>query len=171
VPVETLSAVPSIVEALRPTVARDAVVVAPDLGAAKLATMYGEQLGLPVAMVRKRRVSGTEVSAEELYGDVEGRSLLVVDDMISTGGTVQRAVEAAIERGARGEVYLAATHGLFVGSAAERLKSLPLQRIVVTDSIGAPPDVELPLQVVGLAPLIAMSVREMARTPVSASSG
>jgi ribose-phosphate pyrophosphokinase len=137
VPVEMLSAVPVLARAVTGDLAEDAVVVAPDLGAVKLAERYAALLERPVAVVRKTRVSGEAVRAEELVGEVAGRSALIVDDMISTGGTIEAAVRVLQAFGASREVVVVATHGLLVASAHKRLAPL-VDRLVVTDSLAGP---------------------------------
>jgi ribose-phosphate pyrophosphokinase len=138
VPVRHLSAMPSLAERLKGIVPREAVVVAPDLGAVKLADRYARALELPVAFVRKERVSGLDVEVHGVTGDVRGRALVVVDDMISTAGTIVAAARACIDSGARAELYVAATHGLFVERSSERLRALPLKALLTSDSLPAP---------------------------------
>jgi ribose-phosphate pyrophosphokinase len=157
-PVEMLTAVPGLAAALTPLVPSGAVVVAPDLGAVKLAEHYAARLGASVAVVRKTRVSGTRVRAEELAGDVEGRAAIVVDDMISTGGTIEAAVRVLLGHGAASEIVVAATHGLLVKTATERLSALPLRRLLVTDSVAQEKTSALPVQVHSIAPLLADAV-------------
>ena len=158
IPVETLTAVSAIANTLVPAVTPDAVVVAPDLGAVKLAERYASLLGLSVVIVRKTRVSGTTVRAEELVGQVDGRPAIVVDDMISTGATIEAAVRLLLDNGARPDVVVAATHGLFVGEAVERLAKLPLRRLVVTDSLSGVESLALPVEVTSIAPLLATAI-------------
>ena len=137
VPVEMLGAAPVLARALESTIAEDAVVVAPDLGAVKLAERFAALLGRSVAVVRKTRVSGTSVRAEELVGDVRGCAAVIVDDMISTGGTIEAAARVLHSLGARDGIVVAATHGLLVGPACDRLVTVGLQRLLVTDSLPA----------------------------------
>jgi len=158
IPVETLTAVSAIADTLLPAVTPDAVVVAPDLGAVKLAERYASLLGLPVVIVRKTRMSGTTVRAEELVGQVDGRPAIVVDDMISSGATIEAAVRLLLDNGARPDVVVAATHGLFVGEAVERLAKLPLRRLVVTDSLSGVESHALPVEVTSIAPLLATAI-------------
>jgi ribose-phosphate pyrophosphokinase len=158
IPVETLTAVPAIANTLLPAVTPDAVVVAPDLGAVKLAERYASLLGLSVVIVRKTRVTGAIVRAEELVGQVDGRPAIVVDDMISTGATIEAAVRLLLDNGARPDVIVAATHGVFVGNAVERLASLPLRSLVVTDSLGVVEGLALPVEVTSIAPLLATAI-------------
>ncbi|MBI4500458.1 MAG: ribose-phosphate diphosphokinase [Gemmatimonadetes bacterium] len=157
VPVEHLTAVPLLVDALRAGVARDTVVVAPDLGAAKLADRYAALLGLPAAMVHKTRESGSRVRAGAIAGDVSGRAVLIVDDMISTGGTNEAAVAALRTAGCRAELDIAATHGLLVGGAVERLQRLHPRRITVTDS-ALHRDLPAPFEVLSVAALLADAI-------------
>lgn len=160
-PVTHLTAVPVLAEALRPAVGEDSVVVAPDLGAAKLADAYARLLGLPLAVVYKLRAPSGEVSVRQVAGDVRDRRPLVVDDMISTGTTVDAAVDALLDRGCRPDVLVAATHGLFVGGAADRLERPEVVRVAATDSL--PPAARAPrrLEVVRLAPLLAEAIRRI----------
>lgn len=161
VPLEHLTAVPLIVETLRPELPQDSVIVAPDLGATKLAERYARLLQLPVAFVHKRRVSGERVTVRGVTGEVRGRAALVVDDMITTGGTVEAAILAVLEAGCRPEIAVAATHGLFVGKAAQRLRALPVRRVVTTDSVAPALTDGLPLERVGLAPLLAEAISRL----------
>jgi ribose-phosphate pyrophosphokinase len=135
VPVESLSAIPTLTAAVR--LDGLGVVVAPDLGAVRLAERFAGALGLPVAVVRKTRTSGTEVRAEELVGDVSGRRPIVVDDMIATGATIEAAARLAGQRGAAAGLVVAAAHGVFVGEWPETLHRLCPSRVVVTDTLGS----------------------------------
>lgn len=137
------------------------IIVAPDLGAAKLAQRYAAFLKLPVAYIQKVRQSGREVNVVNVVGDVFGRSPIVIDDMISTGGTIVSAVEAILDEGCLPEVALVATHALLVGDAPRRFASLSLQTMLVTDSIHRPLDVSLPIKRVSIAPMIADSIKQL----------
>jgi ribose-phosphate pyrophosphokinase len=161
IPVETLTAVSAIADALLPAVTPDTVVVAPDLGAVKLAERYASLLGLSVVIVRKTRLTGTTVRAEELVGQVSGRPAIVVDDMISTGATIEAAVRLLLDNGACPDVIVAATHGLFVDEAVERLAKLPLRRLVVTDTLGRVESHALPVEVTSIAPLLAAAIGQL----------
>lgn len=154
-PLEHLTAVPLLCDALRPRLPADAVIVAPDLGATKLSERYARLLGLPVAFVHKRRLTGERVTVRGVTGEVRDRAPLVVDDMITTGGTVEAAIGAVLEAGARPDVTVCATHGLFVANAAARLTALPVTRLLTTDSVIAGDAGGLPLERAGLAPLLA----------------
>jgi ribose-phosphate pyrophosphokinase len=160
-PVTHLTGVPVMVEALRRFMHDDCVVVAPDLGAVKLADTYARRLGLPLAVIYKIRASPAAVAARSVAGDVRGRRPVVVDDMISTGSTVEAAVGALLDHGAQSEVLVAATHGLFVGGATERLNRPEIVRVLSTDSLPPAPHPPGRLEVVRLAPLLAEAVRRV----------
>jgi ribose-phosphate pyrophosphokinase len=157
VPVEMLTAVPVLARAISRDLAEDAVVVAPDLGAVKLAERYAALVGRQVAVVRKTRVSGAAVRAEELVGQVEGRSALIVDDMISTGSTIEAAARVLRAHGATGDIVVAATHGLLVAPAAARLAALA-SRLVVTDSLPCTDQHELRIEIRSIAALLADAI-------------
>lgn len=148
-------------EAARPWIAAKTVIVAPDLGAVKLAERYGSLIQMPVAIVHKTRLSGEEVAVRAISGEVKGRSVLIVDDMISTGGTVEAAIEALITAGCAPDFLVIASHALFVGHAVERFRRLAVRRFFVTDSVPVPTDASLPTQMVSLAPLLAEAIRRL----------
>jgi ribose-phosphate pyrophosphokinase len=109
-------------------------VVSPDVGNIKIASRYVSDLGGELAIVHKRRVSSKEVQAQELIGTVDGRNILMCDDMITTGGTVCSAAKLVKERGAK-KIYVGATHGVFASEAIEKLDKAPIDEVVVTDTI------------------------------------
>ncbi|MDG1979085.1 MAG: ribose-phosphate pyrophosphokinase [Phycisphaerales bacterium] len=138
IPVDHLSAAPVFVEhflASRDAL-REIVVVSPDVGNVKVANMYATVLGCDLAIVDKRRQSGTEVTVKNLIGDVDGRTVLMFDDMISTAGTVCEAARLVKERGAT-DVVVSATHPVLVGMAMERIADSPISRVNVCDTIPA----------------------------------
>ena len=151
IPVETVTGSSVLAAAVGPSL-HDRVVVAPDLGAVKLAERVATQLRLPVAMVRKMRLSGSTVRADDLVGDVEGCEAIIVDDMIATGSTIAAAAGLVTARGALAHPIVVATHGLFVGSAVDRLGRLALARLLVTDTV-APPGPSA-TEVCSIAPLL-----------------
>jgi ribose-phosphate pyrophosphokinase len=164
IPVEHVSAIPILAEAVRPSVDKDAVIVSPDLGAVKMAEHYARLLGLSVAIIHKTRISGAEVTVQRIIGDVRNREIVVVDDMITTGATIEKAVKALLDAGCSSSgINVVASHGLFVGNAAERLAQLPITRIYVSDSVPRPELFPLPLQVSSLAPLLAETIQRLYR--------
>lgn len=166
VPMEKVTAVPLLARALGEHVARaaprQAVVVAPDLGAVKLAREYARLLSLPMAVVHKVRTSGTDVSVERIAGEVRGCRPIIVDDMISTGGTIVAAGRAAQEEGSEGDLVVAATHAVLVPGALERLRAGGVRELMVTDTL-APSPSEPWTTVVPVAELLADAVRRAVR--------
>ena len=136
IPVDHLSASPVFIEHFLSN--RDSlgeiVVVSPDVGNVKVANMYANVLGCDLAIVDKRRQSGSEVVVKNLIGEVEGRTVLMFDDMISTAGTVCEAAKLVMERGAT-DVMVSATHAVLVGLAMERIADSPISTVNVTDTI------------------------------------
>lgn len=162
IPVEHVSAVSLLADAVRPSVHKDAVVVSPDLGAVKMAEHYARLLGLSVAIVHKTRISGAEVTVQRISGNVRDREIVVVDDMITTGATIEKAVKLDAGCSSSG-IKVVASHGLFVGKAAERLAQLPIKTVYVSDSVPRPEQFPLPLQVSSLAPLLAETIQRLYR--------
>ena len=157
---EHLSAVGLLCNAIA-SPASDSVLVAADMAALRLAERYARVLNLPIAIVAKVRVSDEKVVARSLIGDVRGRKPLIVDDIIITGGTIEAAVNAVVAAGAIPSATVVATHGLFVGPAAERLAALPITRLLVTDSVEISSGLKLPIEVISLAPLLAQVISRL----------
>ncbi|GIH64838.1 ribose-phosphate diphosphokinase [Microbispora siamensis] len=166
-PVETLTAAPALARAAGRAVPEEAVVVAPDLGAVTLARHYARLLERPVALVRKKRLTGADVRAEQVFGDVTGRPALVVDDMISTGATIEATAEALLAQGAAPPFAVAATHGLFAGDARERLRRTEIRGLirglVVTDTLPQDEAALPSLEVCPVAPLLAGAIGRLHR--------
>jgi len=160
VPLEHFTAVPLLVDALRGRLTPDTVVVAPDLGAAKLADRYATLLGLSAAIVHKTRESGSRVRTGAIAGDVYGRPVLLVDDMISTGGTIEAAVAALRQAGCGSGIDIAATHALLAGGAVERLQRLQPRRIVVTDT-ALHRELPAPFEILSVAGLLADTIARL----------
>lgn len=162
-PVEHLTATALLAAAIRPQPADRPVVVAPDLGAVRLADRYAAIWQCPAATIQKTRVSGTDVRVQQIVGEVRDRTPFIVDDMISTGGTVAAAVRALLAAGCRPAITVVATHGVFADRAAATLRDLPITRIVTTDSVAARADLALPVEVVSVAPLLAQAIARLDR--------
>ncbi|MCA9994370.1 MAG: ribose-phosphate diphosphokinase [Anaerolineales bacterium] len=122
----------------------DAVVVTPDLGFAKKGRNYAAELDLPLAFVEKRRVGNSgQRQALSLIGSVEGKDVIIVDDLVDTAGSIREAVELVKASGAN-DVYVSFTHPVLSDPATERLRQLPIKEIVTTDTIPIPPEKMLP---------------------------
>jgi ribose-phosphate pyrophosphokinase len=162
IPVEHVTAVPILAEALRSSVQRNAVIVSPDVGAVKMAERYAKLLDLPVAIIHKTRISGAEVSVRRIVGDVCAKEVVIVDDMITTGGTIEQAIKALLEAGCSpAGIKVAASHPLLVGPAAERLGKLPIERMYVSDSVPTPETFPVPIQVSSVASLLAAMIQRL----------
>jgi ribose-phosphate pyrophosphokinase len=136
IPVDHMTAAPVLLEYLDANRAQygEIAVVSPDVGNVKVANMYADRLGAELAIIDKRRKSGFEVVTRNVIGDVEGRTVLMIDDMISTAGTICEAANVVMEHGAR-DVLCAATHAVLVGPAVDRIAESPISRVIVTDTV------------------------------------
>jgi ribose-phosphate pyrophosphokinase len=159
--VEHLSAVPLLAQALQAETSSSSVLIAPDLGAVKLARNYSKLLGLPIVYLHKSRTGASEVSVRNVVGEVTDRSPILVDDMISTGGTLISAMKALLDRGCTPHFTIAATHGLLVGDAFHRLTSLPVSRIILTDSISQPAFTGPAAKTVSLSRLLGEAIKKL----------
>ncbi len=159
VPVDHLYAAPVLTGYFREKRLEQPVVVAPDVGAAKMARGFARRLDASFAIIDKRRPSQNVAEVMQVVGEVEGRHCIIVDDMIDTAGTLQSVVAALKERGAR-EIYAAATHPLLSGPAVERLQNSELVEVVVTNTLELPADKRFPkLRVLSIAELLARAIR------------
>jgi ribose-phosphate pyrophosphokinase len=138
---------------------QDFTVVSTDEGFAKKARTLADRLNAPLAIVEKRRLGNNGiVESMGIIGNVDKRNVLIVDDEIDTAGSLTQAVHVVLEHGAL-DVYCCATHGIFSGSALERLKNAPLKEIIITDSIPSPDIEQLPnLTVLSVAELFAGTI-------------
>jgi ribose-phosphate pyrophosphokinase len=138
IPVDHLYAMPVFMEFFGQLDLSGFTVVAPDLGSVKMARAYANRLSVPLAIIEKRRPAANTAEVLNVIGidEVEGRNLLIIDDMIDTGTTLIRAAERLKESGAR-DIYACATHAVLSGDALDRLEKSPISKIVVTDTFPA----------------------------------
>lgn len=162
IPVDVLTAVATLSNELRGRLPEDVVIVSPDVGRVKMAAEYAQSFGAPVAVLHKRRESATKTKVTHVVGDVRDRPCLIIDDMISTGGTIAESVEALIEAGARPEITVTATHGVFVEGCREKLGHKAVREVLVTDTIPVADQGWQRLKVVSAGPLIAAFLRRIA---------
>jgi ribose-phosphate pyrophosphokinase len=163
IPVDTLTAVPELCAALCHYLPPGTVVVSPDEGRVKMAAEYARRLGVGVAVLHKERKNGSETRVKHVVGNVRDRACLIIDDMISTGGTITESIISLIECGARTEITVAATHGLFVQDAREKLsRHEAVRQIFVTDTVPVKRGEWPQLQIVSIAPLIAAAINRCA---------
>jgi ribose-phosphate pyrophosphokinase len=138
-------------------------IVSPDAGRVRVAERWTDMLGSPLAIIHKRRDPDVpnEAKVTEVVGDVRGRTCVLVDDMIDTGGTIVKAADALFDNGAA-EVIVTATHGVFSGPAADRLKNSRITEVVVTNTLPIAEDKRIDkLTVLSIAPLVARAIREV----------
>ncbi|MFV0633779.1 ribose-phosphate diphosphokinase [Demequina sp.] len=163
-PVDHLWAMPMLAQYVRTRVAPDNLtIVSPDAGRVRLADQWSDHLGAPLAIIHKRRDPSVpnQVKVHELVGQVEGRTCVLVDDMIDTGGTIVQAAEALFENGAK-DVIVASTHGLLSGPAVERLRDSGISEVVITDTLPITEDKQFDkLTVLSIAPLLARAINEV----------
>jgi ribose-phosphate pyrophosphokinase len=134
IPVDHLSAGPVIAKWFKSLNISDRVFVSPDVGNVKRAQVYAEMMNGELCFIDKRRKSGTQIESKHVVGEVAGKNILMVDDMITTGGTVTEAVKILKANGAL-DIYMAATHAVFAPPALERLAKCEYAKLAVTDTI------------------------------------
>jgi len=162
VPVDVLQALPVLCDAVEQLGLEDWVVVSPDAGFAKQARRYASVLHAPLAIADKRR-TGHDEHAEvvDLIGEVRGKTALIVDDFTISMGTLAKAAEKLLERGARA-IYAAVSHGVFAEGSMDRLDRSPIQKLLVTDSIETQPVKFSPkVQTVSVASLLGEAIRRI----------
>jgi ribose-phosphate pyrophosphokinase len=158
IPVDHLYGRPVLIDYFRRLELEDLVVVAPDVGSAKMARGYAKRLGASLAIIDKRRPRANVAQVLNVVGEVEGRPCLITDDMVDTGGTMANAVHALKERGAT-KVYACGTHALLSGTASEKLSAAPLEELVVTNSIHVPEERRFDrLRILSVAGLLADAI-------------
>ena len=138
----------------------DLVVVSPDAGRVKLAKNFASKIGAELAILNKERPAQQVAEIGYVIGDVQGRTAILVDDMIGTAGTLMAAARTVMDEGAS-RVFAAATHGIFSGNAYENLASSPFEQIVVTDTIPLRPGAPGKIQVLSCADLLTDSIRRI----------
>ncbi len=163
-PVDHLFAMPVLLEHFQKQLDPETVtVVSPDMGRVRVADIWSDKLGAPLAIIHKRRDPKVpnQVSVHEIVGDVEGRVCLLVDDLIDTGRTIAKAAEALKDSGAT-RVVVAATHAVFSDPAVEVLQSDFIDQVVVTDTLPLEESKQWDrLTILPIAPLLARAIREV----------
>jgi ribose-phosphate pyrophosphokinase len=160
IPVDHLFAKPVLLEAICAMNLPDPVIVTPDVGGIKMARAYAKAIGADLAIVDKRRITGSRIEVEHLIGDVDGRNVIIVDDMISTGGSISEAARVVQKHGAQ-RIVLAVTHAVFCGPAVERIEACPADLVLVTDTIPRRGAAPRQLKVVSVASLLARAISNL----------
>lgn len=160
IPVDHLLGAPILGAYMKERVGRNQdeyVVVSPDLGSVTRSRNFAERIGCPLAIVDKRRQRANESEVMNLIGEVRGKRVILVDDMIDTAGTLCNAAKAVMEHGAL-SVTACASHGVLSGPALERLQASPIEEVILLDTIELPPEKRLPM------------IRQLSAAPVFAEA-
>ncbi|RLE12000.1 ribose-phosphate pyrophosphokinase, partial [Candidatus Aerophobetes bacterium] len=159
--VDHLFAAPVIIDYFRKKKLDNLTVLSPDVGGLRRARAYARALKVPLAIVDKRRPTANEAEIIHIVGEVKGRQILIIDDMVDTGGTLLAAVNILMEKGAVG-VYAACTHPVLSGNAYQKIENSPLKELVVTDTI--PLDLSKStdkIKVLSVAPLLGEAIKRI----------
>jgi len=163
-PVDHLFALPLLADHVGRRVDRERLtIVSPDAGRVRVADQWTDRLGAPLAIIHKRRDPNiaNEVTVHEVVGDVTGRTCVLVDDMIDTGGTICAAADALYDNGAA-DVIVAATHAVLSGPAVDRLKNSRISEVIVTNSLPIEEERQFDkLTVLSIAPMVGRAIREV----------
>ncbi|MDO4730756.1 MAG: ribose-phosphate pyrophosphokinase [Clostridia bacterium] len=140
----------------------DYVVASPDLGSVTRARKFAEKLDCKIAIIDKRRPKANVSEVMNIIGDVEGKKIIMIDDMIDTAGTLCNAAEAIVKIGGASEVYAAATHGVLSGQAIERIQNSPIKELLLTNTIPLPDEKRLDkIKILTVAPLFAEAIERI----------
>jgi ribose-phosphate pyrophosphokinase len=161
IPVDHLSAVPILAEYFKDIVDEDTVIVSPDLGGVTRARAFANILDLPIAIIEKRRPKANVSEVMNVIGDIEGKNVILVDDIIDTAGTIVKAASVLKSFGAK-KVYGCATHGVLSGPALDRIHNSELEKFVITDTIPLSEMARIDkIEVVSVAPILAEAIRRI----------
>lgn len=161
IPVDHLFAAPVMIEYLKKKKIKDMVVVSPDVGGIKMARAFAKHMSAGLAIVDKRRIDSKSAEVMHIMGEVKGKNVVIVDDMITTAGSMTEAANALRRNGAR-DIYVCASHGVFSGPAIERLEKSPVKSVIVTNSIPVSDRVVHPkIIVLSIAPLLGEAIKRI----------
>ncbi len=158
IPVDHLPGVPILAEYFAGKNLQDATVVSPDLGGVTRSRDMAERIGASIAIIDKKRPEPNVAEIMNIIGNVEGKTVVMIDDIIDTAGTIVQGAAALLERGAK-EIYVCCTHAVLSGPAIERLKTAPIKEVVITNTIPLPPEKELDkIKSLSVAPLLGEAI-------------
>lgn len=160
IPVDHLHALPVMINHLQALGLGDLVVVSPDVGGVKMASAYAQALGAGLAIVVKRRKSATEIEAVTVIGEVEGKNVIIVDDLTETAGTLSGAAKILRAQGAR-DIYAGVSHAVLTDLAVERLKSSEIKELITTDSVPVRAQSGARVKVLSVAELLGEGIRRI----------
>ncbi len=161
IPVDNLHGNPVIIEYLKEFRLKDLTIVSPDAGGVERARFYAKHLNATLAIIDKRRVADNEAEVMNIIGDVKGRNVIIVDDMIDTAGTIVKATQEMKNQGAL-SLYAAATHGVLSGPALDRLKASEFKEIAVTNTILLPDEKRIEkIKILSVARLLGEAIKSI----------
>ena len=161
IPVDHLTGVAILAEYFKPLIDEETVVVSPDLGGVTRARSFANILDLPIAIIEKRRPKANVSEVMNVIGDIEGKNVILIDDIIDTAGTIAKAASVLKSFGAK-KVYGAATHGVLSGPAIDRIKESELERFIITDTIPLPKEKHIEkIEIVSVSGLFAEAIRRI----------
>ena len=161
IPVDNLYATPILLKYIQKNFAENLVIVSPDTGGVERARAFARRLNAALAIIDKRREGPNESQVMNIIGNVKGKRVIILDDMIDTGGTIVKAAETLFDNGAA-DVIVAATHGILSDPARERLQSSRISEVVITNTLPIPPEHQFEkLTVLSIAPILAKAINEV----------
>ncbi|MBV06237.1 MAG: ribose-phosphate pyrophosphokinase [Candidatus Woesearchaeota archaeon] len=161
IPVDNLEAIPQIAEYLLDKKIVDPIVVSPDVGGTKRAIRLAKLIDAPLAIIDKRRPAHGESKIMNVVGEVKGKTVILIDDIIDTAGTISKAAEVMLEKGAR-EVYICASHAVFSGKAIEKLGSDAIKEVIVTNTIKIADEKKIgKIKIISVASLLSESIKRV----------
>lgn len=162
IPVDHLTALPMLAQYCAQKQVPNPVVISADAGGVKKAEKLATRLDVPIGVMYKRRPSHNVAEMTTFIGDVEGKTPIIIEDIIDTGGSLMQVCRALLDRGCNREIHIMASHGVFSDPAFERLDFEPIKEIVVTNSIAVPADKKLEkMTVLSIAPLLGDAIRRI----------
>ncbi|NTW05346.1 MAG: ribose-phosphate pyrophosphokinase [Peptococcaceae bacterium] len=158
IPVDHLPGVPILAQYFLNNKIENALVVSPDLGGVTRARDLAERIGAPIAIIDKRRPEPNVAEVMNVIGDVEGRNIIMIDDIIDTAGTIVQGAKSLKDRGAN-DIYICCTHPVLSGPALSRLEESPIKEIIVTNTISVPQEKMISkIKVLSVAPLLGEAI-------------
>ncbi|MBC8587927.1 ribose-phosphate pyrophosphokinase [Tissierellaceae bacterium BX21] len=159
IPVDHLSAITILANYCKGFIDKNSVIVSPDLGGVTRARTFANILDLPIAIIEKRRPKANVSEVMNVIGDIDGKDVVLVDDIIDTAGTIVKAASVLKDYGAK-KVYGCATHGVLSGSAIDGIMNSEIEKFIITDTIPLNEKIDK-IEVVSVAPLLAESIRRI----------
>lgn len=158
IPVDHLPAVPILAEYFQQNQRNDTVVVSPDIGGVTRARDLAERIGAPLAIIDKRRPEPNVAEVTNVIGSIKGKTVIMIDDIIDTAGTITKGAAALMERGAK-EIYVCCTHAVLSGPAIQRLEESVIKEVIITNTIPLPPEkMTDKIKVLSVAPLLGEAI-------------